>query len=115
MILYYCLLGLIAGILNGLFGAGGGVAVVPLLKKAGLEPRKCHATSIAIILPLCVLSCFAYFKAGNLDINLALIYIPGGITGAILGAWLLKKINNNILRRIFGVIIIISSLRILFI
>ena len=57
---YYVFLGLTAGILNGLFGAGGGVAVVPMLEKAGIEPKKAHATSISIILPLSLLSGIFY-------------------------------------------------------
>ena len=109
---YYALLGLTAGILNGLFGAGGGVAVVPMLEKAGIEPKKAHATSISIILPLSILSGVFYLLSGHIRLGQALSYVPLGLAGALLGAYLLKKISNDLLRRIFGVIIIVSAGRI---
>ena len=110
---YFVILGLVAGILNGLFGAGGGVAVVPLLEKAGIEPKKAHATSISIILPLCIISGIFYWINGHIPFEQAISYLPMGLIGAILGGWLLQKISNDLLRRIFGVVIILSAVRIL--
>lgn len=110
---YFLLLGLIAGVLNGLFGAGGGVVVVPMLEKAGIEPRKAHATSISIILPLSVLSGIFYLLGGHIDLGRALPYLPLGLVGALLGGWLLKRISNDLLRRVFGIVILISAVRLL--
>ena len=109
---YFVFLGLAAGILNGLFGAGGGVAVVPMLEKAGIEPKKAHATSISIILPLSILSGIFYLISGHISFETALPYLPLGIVGALMGGWLLQKIPNDLLRRIFVIIIIISAVRI---
>ena len=109
---YFIFLGLVAGILNGLFGAGGGVAVVPMLENAGIEPKKAHATSISIILPLSILSGIFYLISGHISFETALPYLPLGIVGALMGGWLLQKISNDLLRRIFGIIIIISAVRI---
>lgn len=109
---YFVFLGVAAGILNGLFGAGGGVVVVPMLEKAGIEPKKAHATSISIILPLCFLSGIFYFFSGHFSFGQAVGYLPLGLAGAVLGAWLLKKIPNDLLRRVFGIVIIISAVRI---
>ncbi len=109
---YFIFLGLVAGILNGLFGAGGGVAVVPMLENAGIEPKKAHATSISIILPLSILSGIFYLISGHISFETALPYLPLGIVGALMGGWLLQKIPNDLLRRIFGIIIIISAVRI---
>ena len=109
---YFIFLGLVAGILNGLFGAGGGVAVVPMLENAGIEPKKAHATSISIILPLSILSGIFYLISGHISFETALPYLPLGIVGALMGGWLLQKISNELLRRIFGIIIIISAVRI---
>ncbi|MDD6236949.1 MAG: sulfite exporter TauE/SafE family protein [Clostridiales bacterium] len=111
---YFVLLGLAAGILNGLFGAGGGVAVVPMLEKADIEPKKAHATSISIILPLSILSGIFYLTSGHISFETAFPYLPLGVVGALLGGWLLKKIPNDLLRRIFGIIIILSAVRIFF-
>ncbi len=111
---YYLLLGAVAGLLNGLFGSGGGVAVVPMLEKADIPPKKAHATSIAIILPLSIVSVGFYLYRQNFQIMDALPYVPGGLAGAVVGSLLLKKIPNDLLRRIFGALIIVSSARILF-
>ena len=102
-------LGLICGLLNGLFGSGGGIAAVPLLESTGVEPKKSHATSVALIFFLSLATAVSYLMGGRLDFSQALSYIPYGVVGAILGAFLLKKVPNDILRRIFGGIILISA------
>jgi len=109
------LLGGFCGLLNGLFGSGGGVVAVPMLRLFGLPARKCHATSVAVIFFLSIASTIAYGLKGNLDLPSALRYIPWGILGAVTGALLLKKIPSTLLRRVFGLIVIISAVRILFI
>jgi hypothetical protein len=106
--------GSLCGLLNGLFGSGGGVVAVPLLRLFGLEPRKSHATSVALIFFLSLISVVAYGLKGALDYNAALTYVPFGLAGAVLGAFLLKKVPNSLLRRIFGAVVLISAVRILF-
>ena len=109
--IFYYILGLISGFANGLFGSGGGMIVVPMLEKADIEPQKAHATSLAIILPLSILSSIIYFNFGNFSFMEALKFIPGGIIGAIIGAIFLKKVPNILLKRIFGIIMIIAGVR----
>ncbi|MCL2071390.1 MAG: sulfite exporter TauE/SafE family protein [Oscillospiraceae bacterium] len=109
------LIGITAGILNGLFGSGGGVAAVPLLERGKLEQRKCHATSVVIIFVLSLFSAGMYALRGNLDVTAAAVFIPSGLIGAMIGAVLLKKIKNNSLKRVFGAVIIISAIRMLMI
>ncbi|MCL2077516.1 MAG: sulfite exporter TauE/SafE family protein [Oscillospiraceae bacterium] len=108
------ILGTLCGFLNGLFGSGGGVVAVPMLRYLGLEPRKSHATSVAVIFFLSLLSVAVYALKGNLDYKAAISYIPWGILGAVTGALLLKKVPNSLLRRIFGAVVFISAVRILF-
>ncbi|MCL2108889.1 MAG: sulfite exporter TauE/SafE family protein [Oscillospiraceae bacterium] len=105
--------GFLCGLLNGLFGSGGGVVAVPMLRFMGLEPRKSHATSVAVIFFLSLLSVIAYGIRGSLDVKTALVYVPWGIIGAVCGALLLKKVPNTLLRRIFGAVVLISAVRIL--
>jgi len=107
------IIGLTAGVLNGLFGSGGGVAAVPLLERTGIEQRKCHATSVALIFVLSLVSAGMYALNGRLDVSTALEFIPAGLAGALVGSLLLKKTPNTLLRRIFGVIILISAVRML--
>lgn len=107
------LIGAVSGLLNGLFGSGGGIAAVPLLEKAGLEPKKSHATSVALILCLSIAAVIGYSLGGRLDFGTALPLIPAGLAGAVVGTLLLKRLDNSILRRIFGAVMIISGVRML--
>lgn len=107
------LFGAVCGVLNGLFGSGGGVAAVPLLERLGLDARKGHATSVALIFFLSLASTVAYFIGGSVSVGKAMSFVPAGIIGAVVGALLLKKINNDLLRRIFGAVILASSVRIM--
>ena len=84
---------------------------MPMLEKAKIESRKCHATSIAIILPLSFVSTLFLIRGMNFDFKMAFSYIPMGVVGAVIGSFLLKKIPNTLLRRIFGGIIIFSAVR----
>lgn len=106
-------LGLATGFLNGLFGAGGGMAAVPMLRMAGLKPKSAHATAISITMPLSVLSGILYFNSGGMVLGDATQFIPAGIVGAAVGALLLKKTPNILLRRIFGVLILFAAVRLL--
>jgi uncharacterized membrane protein YfcA len=106
------IIGAVSGILNGMFGAGGGLMAVPLIEKLlKAEPKKAHASSVAIIMPLSVISAFLYYKGEYLDFSYALKFVPLGILGAVVGGILLKKISNLWLRRIFGAVMIFSAIR----
>lgn len=108
-------LGFISGILNGLFGAGGGVLVVPMLEQLDLPPQKSHATSIAIILPLSIATTISY-SISRVPTHFTELFwlVPFGLVGAFLGAKLLCKIKDTVLTKIFALIIIYSGIRMLF-
>jgi uncharacterized membrane protein YfcA len=108
------LLGLVTGITNGLFGSGGGMVAVPMLASTGMETKKTHATSLALILPLSIVSCFLYARHGDIQWATALKLIPFGLGGAVLGSLMLKKISSVWLKRAFGVILIIAGIRLIF-
>lgn len=109
------MLGFIAGILNGIFGAGGGLLVVPMLQSQNLEPKKAHATSIAIILPLSVISATMYLCRGvPFHWDPFWRTAPLGLLGAAAGSFLLAKLNNAWLKRLFGIVMIVSAVRIFF-
>jgi len=101
------------GLLSGLFGAGGGVVAVPLLRACGLEADKAHATSISVTFPLALLSGYFYLKGEHLVLSDALPYLPGALLGALVGAWLLGRIGAVWLRRIFGAVVVFSAVRLL--
>ena len=103
--------GLAIGFINGLLGAGGGMLAVPLLKKYGLDTKEAHASSIAVILPLTIFSAALYVISGRVNISDSFIYIPTGILGAVIGAFILKKIPDKWIRRLFGIFMIWAGIR----
>ena len=86
--------------------------LVPLLVRAcGLEQRQAFATSVAIILPMCMLSSVIYFFRGGLDLAAALPYLAGGLLGGFLGGRLFKELNMEWLRRAFALLILYGGVR----
>ena len=112
-ILKNSLYGIAVGVVNGMFGAGGGMLAVPLLKKAGLNQKEAHANAIAVIVPITVVSAVAYIIKGNVKISDALIFLPTGIIGALLGTYCLKKLSPVWLKRIFGGFMVYAGIRLL--
>lgn len=110
---YYYILGFFSGILNGLFGSGGGLIIIPMLKRKGIDTKKAHATSICIILPISIVSIFFYYINDHINILKSISYIPMGLLGAFVGSIIMKKISNDFLKKIFAIIVIFSSIRLL--
>lgn len=106
--------GFIVGLINGFLGAGGGMIAVPALKYSGLSAKEAHENAVAVILPLTVLSAALYLYRGNVSLADALPFIPSGLIGAVTGTFLMKKISNVWLTRIFGAFMIFSGIRMLF-
>lgn len=104
-------MGLTVGLLNGFFGAGGGMVGVPMLRAVGLETKECHATCIAIIAPLALASAYLYMRAGVFSLQQTYIYLPGAVLGAMVGGWLLPKLSSIWVRRLFGGLIIFAGVR----
>lgn len=106
--------GAAAGIINGLFGAGGGMILVPLLIRYGeLEDKQAFATAISVILPLCLVSIMVYWSAGAIDVTAAWPYLAGGLIGGLLGGMLFRKISAKILHKLFGILILWGGIRLL--
>lgn len=106
-------LALLTGFINGLLGAGGGMVTVPLLKKTGLDQKSAQQNAIAVILPITLLSAIIYLLKGYVSVGEPIPYIPGGLLGAFIGTWLLKKISNKILRYIFAAFMLYAGIRLL--
>ena len=104
--------GALAGILNGLFGAGGGLILVPLLVGwIGIEEKSAFATSVAIILPLSVVSYLLFcLRGGNVWFD-ALPYLMGGILGGFLSAKLFRHVSATWLHRIFALLLLYGGIK----
>lgn len=108
----FALAGALAGLVNGFFGGGGGMILVPMLEQScGLEQKKAFATSVAVILPLCVLSAGIYLFRGGLDLMAALPYLIGGALGGWIGGKTFKKVPALWLRRGFALLLLYGGVR----
>lgn len=112
--LSFGLFGAAAGVINGLFGAGGGMVLVPLLQRAGRLPdQEAFASSIAIILPLCLVSLLVYGRSGSVPWGPSLPYLAGGLLGGLLGGLIFRRVPPRLLHRVFGAVIVWGGLRLL--
>lgn len=110
----FTLLGILTGVLNGLFGAGGGIVAVEVLKHSGLDQKKAQSTSIAVILPLCILSVIMYYFSGKISFDNMWFLIPAGLCGAAFGTYLMKKMSCELLKKIFCAFMIYAGVRMFF-
>ena len=112
-ILPILLIGLGAGLLNGLLGAGGGILIVfglkRLLGERLADPRSVFASAIAVMLPLSLVSAVQYFKNGQLDAENAGILILPAVLGGVVGALLLRRLSPAALSRLFSVVVVASG------
>ncbi|MCD7753494.1 MAG: sulfite exporter TauE/SafE family protein [Clostridiales bacterium] len=105
----------LAGLANGLFGGGGGMILVPLLLRwVKLEEKRAFASSVAIILPLCLVSAAVYWWQGALDWLQALPYLLGGWLGGAVGGRLFRKASPRLLRTLFALFLLYGGIRCLF-
>ena len=113
--LWKCLLaGLAAGFVNGFFGAGGGMVLVPLLIwLVGLPDKLAFSSAISIILPLCVVSLVLYGRDDMLPLSDALPYLLGGAGGGVLAGLWFQKVPAKWLHLALGALILLGGVRLL--
>lgn len=109
------IIGALTGFLNGLFGAGGGSVVVPAMEKfLNIDEKKSHSTAIAIILMMSLVSSATYIYKGFFDFKLWALVSLGGIAGGFVGAKLLGKLPKKWLKIIFGGVICVTAVKMVF-
>jgi uncharacterized membrane protein YfcA len=96
-------IGILGGALSGLLGVGGGIVMVPLLVLwAGYGQRDAHATSLGAIIPISVAGIITFGIAGQVKLWPAVALAGGAIFGARVGAGLLARLDERVLKIIFG-------------
>ncbi len=101
-----------AGAVNGLFGAGGGMVLVPVLSKLSvLDGKSIFPASLAIMLPICLVSLILSVKDTGLHLTDALPYLIGGAVGGICAGKWGQKIPVLWLHRILGGLILWGGIR----
>ena len=94
--------GAMVGIINGFFGGGGGMIVVPLLNKMfNLEQKKAQATALFVILPISIVSAIVYMCNNSVNFASGWPVIAGIVGGGVIGALLLNKLNNKVVKGVF--------------
>ena len=102
----------LAGALNGLFGAGGGLVLVPLfLQWLDMEEKHAFATSVAVILPLSIVSYALFCMQGGNVWQDALPYLIGGAIGGFLSAKLFRNVSAICLHRFFGILLLYGGIK----
>jgi len=108
-------IGLVTGLANGLFGSGGGTIAVPaMVHLLKAEEHKAHATAISVILPLTVVSSAFYIIKGHADWGITIKATLGGLIGGYIGAKLLNKCPDKLLKKIFAVFMAAAGIKMIF-
>ena len=115
-ILLYIILGLIAGTLSGMFGIGGGTILIPgLVFLAGLSQHEAQGTTLAImLLPIGLLAVMRYYHSGHVRFDVAAFICAGFLIGGLLGANIAVGLPNIILKKAFGIFLMIVAVYTIF-
>ena len=106
------LIGAAAGAINGVFGAGGGMVLVPLLRRfCGVEERSLYSTALAVMLPVSGVSLLALALRGGVDVLLAGPYCVGGVLGGLIAGLLYQKVPVRALHVCLGLLILWGGVR----
>ena len=104
--------GTVAGVVNGLFGAGGGMILIPLLTMlTDLSDDEIFSSSLAIMLPVCIVALAATALHQTLPLKAALPYLAGSALGGIAAGIFRNKIPTLWLHRLLGLLIIWGGIR----
>lgn len=107
--------GLLTGAVNGLFGGGGGMVAVPLLKNMlGFSEKRSHATAILVIAPVCAVSAFVYIFNGYFSAEVVIPAALGSVAGGMVGAFLLDKLPEMLVNLVFVAVMLAAGVRMLF-
>ncbi len=109
-------IGLVAGVFSGVFGIGGGLVIVPaLLYVMKMETREATGTSLAALIPpVGLLGALEYYRNGFINIRYAALIALGLFIGAYFGAKVAVALPQITLRRLYGVFMLLISVKLLF-
>ncbi|RKY37193.1 MAG: sulfite exporter TauE/SafE family protein [Candidatus Omnitrophota bacterium] len=113
MQILYLVLGIVAGIFSGFFGIGGGTILIPVLVYLlGLTQHQAQGTTLAIMIPpIGLLAAIKYYLEGNIKLSMAIFICIGFFIGALFGAQFAHKVSDPLLKKLFGVFLLLVSLK----
>jgi uncharacterized membrane protein YfcA len=115
-IFLFLLLGLITGIFSGLIGIGGAIIIIPsLVLVFSMSQHMAQGTTLALMVPpIGLLAAWTYYKAGFVDLKVAALICVGFFVGGFIGARFVADIPDLLLRRIFGIVLLLAALKMIF-
>lgn len=115
-ILAFILIGFAGGFVGGGLGLGGGAIMVPLLVVAGgLTQHQAQGTVVGLLtLPVFLAAAYRYYLEGNLKLDITGYMIVGFVVGSFLGAHLVQHLPAPILKKVFGVVVILVGVKLVF-
>ena len=107
------IIGLVGGVLSGLFGIGGGLVIVPaLILVAGFPIATAAGTSLAaLLLPVGLFGALEYYRAGHVEIQAAAVIAVGLLVGAYFGARIGTSLPPEVAQRAFGIFLLVGGAR----
>lgn len=107
------LLGAVIGVISGMIGIGGGAFLIPaLVYFYGMSQIKAQGTSLAtLLLPIGALAFWTYYKAGHVDVKLALLVAVGFVSGGWLGGVWAQHLSPIMLRRCFAALLVLLAIK----
>ena len=105
------LIGILAGVLSGLVGVGGGIIMVPLLILFfGFNQHQAQGTSLAVLaVPVTAVAVFTYYKEGQINIKYAAVISVFFVVGSIFGSKLALTLDQKILKKIFAIVLLVIA------
>jgi uncharacterized membrane protein YfcA len=109
-------LGVVIGCISGVVGIGGGAFLIPaLVYFYGMSQIKAQGTSVAtLLLPIGIFAFWEYYKAGHVDVKLALLIGVGFAIGGWFGGAYAQHLSETVLRRSFAVLLVLLAAKLAF-
>ncbi len=117
LLLSLIIIGLLAGILSGFMGVGGGVIMIPLMILfLGYDQHQAQGLSLAVLaVPVTFVAAYTYHKAGHvIDWKYALVIAIFFVVGGYLGSKIAVSINQQMLKKIFALILVVAAVKLFF-
>ena len=116
LVLIVILIGVIAGMLSGLVGIGGGLVIVPaLVYFLGMSQHSAQGTSLALILlPVGILAVLSYYKQGHIDVKIVGLLAVGFVAGSYFGSKIALSLSQEAVKKIFAVLMILVAVKMIF-
>ena len=113
---FFILLGLVAGVMSGIIGIGGGILIVPaLVFLFGMSQHLAQGTTLALLVPpIGIFAAWTYYSHGYVDLKAAAFIAAGFVIGGFIGGRIATGLSSVMLERIFGATLFIISLKMMF-